>query len=118
MTFGWADQALNAQMGIDYYESVLKRMGPATPEFFRFFMVPGMFHCGGGVGTSTFDMLTPLLNWVEKKEAPGRIVASKVANGKVVRTRPLCPYPQAAKYKGDGSIDDAERFNCAAPPAN
>jgi feruloyl esterase len=115
MTFGWADPALNAQMGVDYYESVVKRMGTATPGFFRLFMVPGMFHCGGGVGTSNFDTLTPLLNWVEKNEAPDRIAASKVVNGKVVRTRPLCPYPQTAKYQGSGSIDDVQSFTCAAP---
>lgn len=115
MYYGWADQSLNAQMGVDYYESVLHRMGAPTMSFFRFFLVPGMFHCGGGVGTSTFDMLTPLVQWVEHGSAPDRIAAARVVNGKPVRTRPLCPYPQTAHYRGTGSIDDAENFHCAAP---
>ena len=59
MYFGWADPQLNAKMGVEYYEQVVDKMGPSTGEFFRLFMVPGMFHCGGGVGTSQFDMTTP-----------------------------------------------------------
>jgi feruloyl esterase len=74
-----------------------------------------MFHCGGGVGTSTFDVATPLLRWAESGDAPNTIAASRVSGGKVVRTRPLCPYPQVAGYKGTGSIDDAANFTCAAP---
>ncbi len=115
MHFGWADQALNAQMGVDYYESVLGRMGPRTTSFFRLFMVPGMFHCAGGVGCSTFDKLTPLIQWVEQGIAPESIVASRIVDGKTVRTRPLCPYPQVAKFKGSGSIDDAVNFSCKVP---
>jgi feruloyl esterase len=115
MYFGWADQALNAQMGVDYYESVLARMGAATTDFFRLFMVPGMFHCAGGVGCSAFDKLTPLIEWVEQGRAPDRIIASRMVGGKPNRTRPLCPYPQSAKYKGAGSIDDADNFLCQSP---
>ena len=117
MYFGWADPALNAQMGVDYYESVLGRMGATTPSFFRLFMVPGMFHCAGGVGCSNFDKVTPLVQWVEQGTAPERIVGSRTASGRPARTRPLCPYPQVAKYNGSGSIDDAANFTCAAPPA-
>jgi len=113
MYYGWADPALNAQMGVDYYEAVQKQMGTGTADFFRFYTVPGMFHCNGGVGCDRFDMLGPLVEWVEQGKAPERIVASKMAGGKAVRTRPLCPYPQAAKYKGSGSIDDAANFSCA-----
>lgn len=112
MYFGWADPALNAQMGVDYYESVLQKMGVETKNFFRLFMVPGMFHCGGGVGCSTFDKLTPLIQWVEKGVAPDSLIGSRIIEGKTVRTRPLCPYPQVAKYKGSGSIDDAANFTC------
>ena len=111
--FGWADPALNPLMGVRYYENVVRQMGPSTADFYRLFMVPGMFHCGGGVGTSTFDALTSLVEWVEKGTAPLSIVASRVVDGKPVRTRPLCPYPQTAKYKGSGSIDDASSFTCA-----
>ena len=112
MYFGWADPALNAQMGVDYYESVTAKMGASTPEFFRLFMVPGMFHCGGGVGCSSFDKLTPLMQWTEKNTAPDSIIGSRIMNNKTDRTRPLCPYPQVAKYKGSGSIDDAANFTC------
>jgi feruloyl esterase len=112
MYFGWADPALNAQMGVDYYESALKTMGPQTPEFFRLFMLPGVFHCRGGVGPDAFDPLAVVMDWVENGKAPDRIVATRAVNGKPVRTRPLCPYPQTAKYKGSGSIDDAENFRC------
>jgi feruloyl esterase len=115
MHFGWADQALNAQMGVDYYESVIKQMGTATESFFRLFMVPGMFHCAGGIGCSSFDKLTPLIEWVEQGNAPASIIGSRIVSGKSVRTRPLCPYPQVAKYKGSGSIDDAANFVCRAP---
>jgi len=111
--FGWADPALNPMMGVRYFERVAQQTGPSTADFYRLFMVPGMFHCSGGIGTSTFDALTPLVEWVEKGAAPQTIAASRVVDGKVVRTRPLCPYPQVARYKGNGSIDDAASFACA-----
>lgn len=113
MYFGWADQSLNAQMGVDYYESALEKMGPKMPDFFRLFMQPGVFHCGGGVGPGTFEPLLEVVKWVETGEAPDRITAAQVVKGKTLRTRPLCPYPQTAKYKGTGSIDEAENFRCA-----
>ncbi len=114
MYFGWADPALNPLMGIGYYQDVVERMGPSTTDFFRLFMVPGMFHCGGGVGPSNFDALSPLVQWVEKGVAPESIVGSRMVDGKAVRTRPLCPYPQVAKHQG-GSMDDATSFACVAP---
>jgi feruloyl esterase len=110
--YGWADPALNPLMGVGYYESVRQRMG-TTDDFYRLFMVPGMYHCGGGVGPNTFDAFTPLVEWVEKGTAPASIVASRIADGNVVRTRPLCPYPQVATYKGSGSVDEAVSFTCA-----
>ena len=113
--FGWADPALNPMMGVRYYERVMQQTGASTADFYRLFMVPGMFHCSGGIGTSTFDALTPLVEWVEKGAAPQTIAASRVVDGKVVRTRPLCPYPQVERYKGTGSIDEAASFTCAAP---
>jgi hypothetical protein len=115
MYFGWADPQLNPKVGVEYYEQVIDTMGPTTNEFFRLFMVPGMFHCGGGVGTSQFDMTTPLLKWKEQGTAPSRIEASRVTGGKVVRTRPLCAFPETARYKGTGSIDDAANFTCGKP---
>lgn len=115
MYFGWADPQLNAKMGLEYYEQVVEKMGESTSDFYRLFMVPGMFHCGGGVGTSTFDAATPVVKWVENGTAPERIEASRVVAGKVVRTRPLCAYPMVARYKGSGSIDEAANFACVKP---
>jgi feruloyl esterase len=111
---GWADPQISPGSTSNYYDSVIKTMGGAgkVQENFRLFMVPGMNHCGGGLGTDQFDMLTALENWVEKKQAPASIPASRVANGQTVRTRPLCPYPQTATYKGSGSTDDAANFAC------
>lgn len=115
MYFGWADPALNPLMGVEYYEKVSQQTGGSSDQFFRLFMVPGMFHCGGGVGVSAFDAATPLVNWVENGVAPDGILASRVSAGKVDRTRPLCAYPEVAKYKGTGSIDDAANFTCVKP---
>jgi len=56
-----------------------------------------------------------MINWVERDKAPDSLVASRVVENKVVRTRPLCPYPQVARYSGQGSIDDAANFRCVAP---
>jgi feruloyl esterase len=115
MYFGWADTALAPRMGIDYYEKATAANGKDTPEFFRLFMVPGMFHCRGGIGPDRLDGLTALINWVENGTAPQSIVATKMKEGKVVRSRPLCPYPQVARYSGSGSADDAANFACKAP---
>ena len=112
MYYGWADQALNASMGTEYYERVMEQMGPSTPDFFRLFMAPGMFHCAGGVGPSSFDAMTPLVDWVENGRAPQTLTAAQMAGAeRVIRTRPLCPYPQVAKY----TINDARNFTCSAP---
>jgi feruloyl esterase len=109
---GWADPQISPGSTVGYYESVLSQMGGATKvhENYRLFMVPGMNHCQGGVGTDQFDMLAALENWVEKKQAPASITASR--NAAPQRTRPLCPYPQVAVYKGSGSTDDAANFSC------
>jgi feruloyl esterase len=112
MYFGWADQSLNAQMGVDYYEGVVQKMGPKTQDFFRLFMQPGVFHCGGGPGPSYFEPLLDVVDWVEKAKAPNAITAARVKEGKTVRTRPLCAYPQTAEYTGSGSIDEAANFRC------
>jgi hypothetical protein len=115
MTYGWADQILQPLMGVKYYESVQSKHGKETADFVRLFMVPGMTHCGGGIGPDRNDAVTAVIDWVEKGKAPDQLIASKVTNGQTVRTRPLCPYPQVARYKGQGSIDDASNFACVAP---
>ena len=113
---GWSDPQIAPSFSVAYYQSVVDKLGGAsrvTPAY-RLFMVPGMAHCGGGEGTSQFDMLAALEQWVEAKKAPESIPASRVRNGSTDRTRPLCPYPQVAVYKGAGSIDDAANFACKA----
>jgi feruloyl esterase len=114
MTYGWADQILQPLMGVNYYEAVVARNGRNTADFARLFMVPGMAHCGGGIGPDRNDAVTAIIDWVEKGKAPDQLIASKIVNGTVVRTRPLCPYPQVARYKGQGSIDEASNFSCVA----
>ena len=79
-------------------------------------MEPGAFHCGGGQGPYLFDALSTMVEWVENGKAPDSIVAAHLdVKGNVDRTRPLCPYPQLAKYSGQGSINDAANFRCALP---
>ena len=84
----------------------------AIRDSYRLFMAPGMNHCGGGEGPNSFDMIGALEQWVENGKAPDQIIASHATNGKVDRTRPLCPYPQTARYTGSGSADEAANFVC------
>jgi feruloyl esterase len=115
MTYGWADSILQPMMGVNYYEQAVAKNGSGTPDFFRLFMAPGMAHCGGGIGPDRHDSMTAMIDWVEKGKAPASMMASRVVSNQVVRTRPLCPYPQVARYVGQGSIDDAANFRCVAP---
>jgi feruloyl esterase len=115
MTYGWADSILQPLMGVHYYEKAAARNGPRTPEFLRLYMVPGMTHCAGGVGTDRFDAMTALIDWVEKGKAPESLRASRVVENREVRSRPLCPYPQVARHTGQGSIDEAISFRCVTP---
>jgi feruloyl esterase len=121
---GWSDPDISPIGTIDYYEEVMSVMGDganadealaATKEFFRLFMVPGMGHCRGGPGPDSFDALTAMEQWVEQGVAPDQMVASKMVDGEVVRTRPLCTYPQVAEWNGSGSTDDATNFSCVTP---
>lgn len=113
---GWRDQNFSAQSTINYHRSVLDRMGSAeAADWVRLFLVPGMGHCGGGEGLNAFDAVVALEQWVENRQPPGQIVAARRADGKVERTRPLCSYPQVARYQGTGSIDDAANFRCVQP---
>jgi pimeloyl-ACP methyl ester carboxylesterase len=104
---------------VGYYDGVVKTMGSLekTRDFFRFFVAPGMGHCSGGPGPNQFDALGALEQWVEHGTAPDKLIASHSSGGKVDRTRPLCPYPQVARWKGTGSSDEAASFSCVAPPA-
>jgi feruloyl esterase len=127
---GWSDAALPPVNTINYFQSVTAKLGKREAgAFTRLFMVPGMQHCAGGPGPNSFgamvtreqsdpqhDLTLALERWVEAGVAPDQIIASKRqaqdAKSPVVRTRPLCPYPQVARYKGSGSTDDAANFSC------
>jgi feruloyl esterase len=115
---GWADQQVAPGASIEFYNSVLNLSADSvpSPNWIRLFMVPGMGHCDGGEGPDTFDKISVLERWVEKGEAPARIIAAHSTAGKVDRTRPLCPYPQVARYTGAGSIDEASNFICRTTP--
>jgi feruloyl esterase len=108
---GWNDPQIAPGFSVAYYKSVLEKLGDVKSGY-RLFMVPGMAHCGGGEGASSFDMPAALENWVEKKEAPDQIVAARMLGQKVVRTRLLCPYPQVAVFKGTGTPDDSSNYTC------
>ena len=114
---GWADPQISPANVTQYYGRVVDAIGSRDEvhDSFRLFMAPGMGHCGGGAGPSRFDMLAALEQWVEEGEAPDHIIASRVRDGEVDRTRPLCPYPEQAVYSGTGSTDDAASFVCRAP---
>jgi feruloyl esterase len=113
---GWSDPQISPGNSTQYYTRVLEELGGAAKVqgSYRLFMAPGMGHCSGGEGPNTFDMVGALERWVEHGNAPDQIVASHSTNGVVDRTRPLCPYPQVAVYKGAGSIDEAANFECKA----
>jgi hypothetical protein len=124
---GGADPVFSAKYHVDWYRRLARenRGYEKTQDFARLFYVPGMQHCGGGIATDRFDAFGSLVEWVENGRAPDRIVAAvNPANPSLDdlqtpvspnRTRPLCPYPQYARYVGSGSVDDAANFKCARP---
>lgn len=125
MFHGWADAAISPLGSIEYYEQMRKTVGTKRADAStRLYLAPGMAHCFGGPGPSDFNVLGALESWVEEGEAPQEIIAAKYAvdyakllgfpPGEPLRTRPLCPYPQTAHWSGQGSIDDAANFSCAA----
>ena len=121
---GWSDPDISPLASIDYFDRVVDVIAQEsatqsalsdTQEFYRLFMVPGMAHCAGGPGPDRFDALTALENWVERDIAPETMLASKIIDDEVVRTRPLCVHPEMATYNGSGDSNDAANFSCTAP---
>ena len=138
MYHGWADNLIMPEGTVRYWDAVSSSISHLNDsgfgnakitDFARLYMVPGMGHCGGGSNVTDFgqgasgavamdekhDVFRALMAWSEKGAAPSSITASRIVAGAVVRTRPLCPYPQVATYKGTGSTDDAANFSCANP---
>jgi hypothetical protein len=118
MWHGWADPLIVPEGTIDYYDAVTKRLGGGydrTRQFARLFMAPGVGHCSGGAGPQPQGLFQAVVDWVEKDRAPDTITASKPVAGGGTQTRPLCMYPEVAKYVGRGSTDDAANFVCSRP---
>ena len=113
---GWGDPQISPGHSVQYYTRVSETLGGPKNihDSYRLFMVPGMAHCGGGDGPNQFDMIAALEQWVEHGKAPDRIPAWRRRDGTIDRTRPLCPYPQAAVYDGKGDTNDAASFACKA----
>ncbi len=122
---GTADPIFSSDDTRKWYDSVNFFSDGDAASFVRYYPVPGMTHCSGGPATDQFDMLTPLVNWVEKGESPSRVIATARGPGNAAavnadvpagwaanRTRPLCPYPSVARYAGSGSLDLAASFTC------
>jgi hypothetical protein len=113
MWHGWSDQLIVPEGTIDYYERVTREVGgyQRTQQFARLFMAPGVAHCAGGNGPQPQGLFEAVVDWVEQGTAPDTILASKPIEGGI-QTRPLCPYPSVARWKGVGSSDDATNFVC------
>ena len=109
---GWGDTGISPENTVLYYESVLAEMGEQQDDWMRLFMVPGMGHCRGGDGPHTFDTIATLERWREKDSAPDQMLGT---NPERDLTRPLCPYPQFARYDGNGDLKDAANWTCASP---
>jgi hypothetical protein len=116
---GANDNLIMPQGVLHYYRQMAERYGgkhdddfSGVQKFFRLFRAPGVGHCSGGVGPQPQGLFDALVNWVEHKVPPKTILAQTTVGGVVTRTRPLCPYPQTAIYKGSGSTDDAANFRC------
>jgi tannase/feruloyl esterase len=117
MWHGQADPLIYPEGSIDYYKRVVAGMGGAAKvaEFMRFFLAPGVGHCGGGSGPAPTGQLAAVIDWVENGKAPETLTAlRRDSTGTVTRSRPLCLYPSTARYKGQGSTDDAANFACRA----
>ena len=112
---GWADTGVNPLMTAEFYDRVLADNGPDVRNDIRLFMVPGMFHCRGGLSVDRFDAIMPVIAWVEQGRVPQYLVATRVRDDAAPRSRPLCAYPEVARYWSTGSIDEMQSFRCVIP---
>ena len=123
---GVSDAIFSVDDTTAWYEGLRNANGGDASDFARLFRVPGMAHCAGGPSTDQFDMLTPLVNWVEKGQAPELVIASARGAGNATaanpdvpsywspsRSRPLCPYPRVARLKASATdLEAADSFSC------
>jgi feruloyl esterase len=112
---GWSDPQISPSGTTQYYERVVQALGgrDKVHDGYRLFMAPGMGHCGGGDGPNTFDMVAALERWVEAGVAPDHVPATITRPSAALnRSRPLCPYPEVAAYKGTGNTDEGVNFAC------
>lgn len=122
---GTSDPIFSSDDTTAWYDALNRRHGGEAADFTRFYRVPGMGHCSGGPATDQFDLLSPLVAWVEQGQAPGAVTASArgagnaggvnadlLAGWSAQRSRPLCPYPQVARYTGSGNVESAASFRC------
>ena len=109
---GWGDTGITPENTVLYYDNLKSKMGKNQDDWARLFMVPGMGHCRGGDGPHTFDLIGTMEAWREKSVAPAQMTGFNPQSG---LSRPLCPYPQFAKYKGTGNMKDASNWACTAP---
>jgi feruloyl esterase len=114
---GWADPGPAPENTINYYEAVRNKLGGKQDDWMRLFLMPGVGHCSGGVGPDQADFLGTMELWKEKGIAPDSILATRRAGrgGQTEMTRPLCPFPQVARYTNSGSTNDAKNFTCVQP---
>jgi feruloyl esterase len=113
---GWADFGVDPLRTLEYFRRVEALLGTeAVKRSIQLYLVPGMFHCRGGRGTDRFDLMTPLINWVEGGTSPSGLIARRIEHGKTTRTRPLCPYPTREHYRGSGNTADYRSFDCIEP---
>ena len=115
MYHGWNDTAIAPENSINYYASVLGKMGAKQDGWYKLYMVPGMQHCVGGPGPNQINWMGALERWREAGTTPDVLIANHVSGTTVDMSRPLCPYPQVAVWKGSGSTNDAASFTCKAP---
>jgi feruloyl esterase len=106
---GWNDPGVSPNASIDYYEAV-KKKDPETESYFKLFLLPGVYHCGGGPGPSQVNWIDIIRDWVENGNPPDRIIVSKREDARVIMTRPVYPYPNQAVYKGIGDPNDESSF--------
>jgi feruloyl esterase len=101
---------------VNFYTAVLQKLGGGKQDnWIRLYMVPGMTHCQGGPGPDEFNKMAAIERWRESNSTPNELTAYHVSGNTVDMSRPLCPYPQVATYKGVGSTNDAANFACKTP---